>query len=325
VLDTTHLDRLEPTVLATLAPRVNVFARVSPTQKLRIVQALQSAGKVVAMTGDGINDGPALKTADIGVAMGHTGTDVARTVADVVLEDDDLQTMMIAVNRGRTIYDNIRKSIHYLLSTNLSEIEVMVISIASGMGQPLSPIQLLWINLISDIFPALALAVEPPEPDVLKRPPRPSGEAIISAKELKRVAFEATTITAGTMGAYAYTFLRNGPGARASSVAFSTLSVAQIIHALSSRSKRYGMLGKQLPSNPYLKMAVGGSLVAQASCLVLPGLRRFLGLTPPMPGDLLAIGVGALAPLLINEVTKGGFYLQSMKKRYPQKSAGPLR
>jgi Ca2+-transporting ATPase len=172
ILDSTHLEEVDPEVLKGLAQRAHVFARVSPSHKLQIVQALQNAGRVVAMTGDGINDSPALKVADIGIAMGHTGTDVARAVADVVIEDDNLETLIVAVSQGRTIYNNIRKSIHFLLATNLSEIVVMFTAIAAGMGQPLNPMQLLWINLITDIFPGLALALEPPEPDVLRQPPR---------------------------------------------------------------------------------------------------------------------------------------------------------
>ena len=176
ILDSTHLETVEPEMLAALAQRVHVFARVSPSHKLRIVEALQRAGKVVAMTGDGINDGPALKAADIGIAMGRSGTDVAREVADVVLEDDNLETLIVAVSQGRTIYANIRKSVHFLLSTNISEITVMFGAIALGLGQPLNPMQLLWINLITDIFPGLALALEPPEPDVLENPPRDPAE-----------------------------------------------------------------------------------------------------------------------------------------------------
>src|SRR3989441_2650869 len=171
ILDSTHLANLAPPVVEALVEKVQVFARVSPAHKLQIVQALQQAGKVVAMTGDGINDGPALKAANIGIAMGHTGTDVAREVADVVLEDDHLETMIMAVSQGRTIYSNIRKSVHFLLSTNLSEIIVMFTAIAGGLGQPLTAMQLLWINLLSDIAPGLALALEPPEPDVLSQPP----------------------------------------------------------------------------------------------------------------------------------------------------------
>ena len=153
VLESTKLDEMDPELLAGLAKNVQVFARVSPAHKLKIVRALQEAGYVVAMTGDGINDGPALKAADIGVAMGASGTNVAREVSDVVLEDDNLHTMSVAVRQGRTIYGNIRKMIHFMVSTNLTEIEVMLIGIAAGWGQPMNPMQLLWINLVTDIFP----------------------------------------------------------------------------------------------------------------------------------------------------------------------------
>ena len=180
MVDSLHLDKLNPSVLAGLVNTTSIFSRVSPAHKLRIVEALQLNGKVVAMTGDGINDGPALKAASVGVTLGDKGSDVARSIADVVLEDDDLSTMITAIKQGRTIYDNIRKSLHFLLSTNLSEIEVMLVSAMIGGAEILNPMQLLWINLITDIFPGLALALEPPEGNVLKRPPRDPNEPIVS-------------------------------------------------------------------------------------------------------------------------------------------------
>jgi Ca2+-transporting ATPase len=187
-----------------LCEQVQVFARISPAHKLQIVQALQRTGKVVAMTGDGINDAPALKAADVGVAMGNVGTDVAREVADVVLEDDDLQTMTIAISRGRTIYNNIRKSVHFLLSTNLSEILVMLIATGVGLGQPLNAMQLLWLNLVTDIFPGLALALDPPDPAVLNQPPRDPKEPIIQTSDFQRILFESTTLSASALATYGY-------------------------------------------------------------------------------------------------------------------------
>jgi P-type Ca2+ transporter type 2C len=309
ILDSTHLTNLDPVVMKALAEKIHVFARVSPAHKLQIVQALQRAGKVVAMTGDGINDGPALKAADIGIAMGNTGTDVAREVADVVLEDDNLETMIVAISQGRTIYTNIRKSVHFLLSTNLSEIMVMFTAIAAGLGQPLNAMQLLWINLISDIFPGLALALEPPEPDVLSQPPRNPEEPIIKTSDFKRIAFESATLSAGALGAYGYGLLRYGIGPQASTLAFTSLTTGQLLHAITSRSETHSVLDQgrgatSLPANPYLKTALLGSFAVQALTLVMPGFRSLLGLTPISWLDGLMIGGSTLLPFVINETTK---------------------
>jgi Ca2+-transporting ATPase len=306
ILDSTHLSQVPPEVMKALCREVHVFARVSPSHKLQIVQALQGAGRVVAMTGDGINDGPALKAADIGVAMGRTGTDVAREVADVVLEDDELETMVVAIRQGRTIYNNIRKSVHFLLATNLSEIMVMFTGLAAGLGQPLSTIQLLWINLMSDIFPGLALALESPEPDILNQPPRDPREPIIRAADLKGIALEAGIISAGALGAYGYGIMRYGMEPRANSLAFLSLTTAQILHALSCRSEKPTLLGEtRMPPNRYLDLAVGGTLLLQAGALMIPPLRRLLGISPLSLADYLVVGGAALAPLLMNERVKG--------------------
>jgi Ca2+-transporting ATPase len=305
ILDSTNLSQLEPEVMKALAGRVHVFARVSPAHKLQIVQALQSAGKVIGMTGDGINDGPALKAADIGIAMGHTGTDVAREVADVVLEDDNLETMIVAISQGRTIYNNLRKSVRYMLSKNTAEIMIIFTALAAGMGQPFNVMQLLWINLISDIFPGLALAQEPPEPDVLLRPPRDPEEPLIKTADFKRLLFEASTISAGTLAAYGYGALRYGPGPQAGTMAFTNFVTAGLLHAISHRSESHSIFdAERLAPNKYLTIALTGSLGVQSLTLVVPGLRSFLGMSPLNPFDL-AISIGtAVAPLLINEATK---------------------
>jgi Ca2+-transporting ATPase len=305
VLESTKLDEMDPELLAGLAKNVQVFARVSPAHKLKIVRALQEAGYVVAMTGDGINDGPALKAADIGVAMGEGGTNVAREVSDVVLEDDNLHTMRVAVRQGRTIYGNIRKMIHFMVSTNLTEIEVMLIGIAAGWGQPMNPMQLLWINLVTDIFPGLALAMEPPEPGIMSRNPRDPDEAIIAGNDLKRMLFESGTIGLGVMAAYYGGMRRYGIGPAAATLAFNTLTMSELAHAYSSRSHYRNVFGGiKLPPNKALLAAVGGMTVLQAIVSVVPGARRLLGTTPLALIDLAIIAAGVLGPLIVNEATK---------------------
>jgi Ca2+-transporting ATPase len=321
VLESSALDEMDPQLLAGLAKNVHVFARVSPAHKLKIVRALQEAGYVVAMTGDGINDGPALKASDIGVAMGTGGTDVARSVSDVVLEDDNLHTMEVAVRQGRTIYNNIRKTIHFMVSTNLTEIEVMLAGIALGLGQPMNPMQLLWINLVTDIFPGLALSLEPAEPDIMDRPPRDPNEHIISRSDLKRMMFESGTIGVGTMGAFYYGLRRYGVGApQASTLAFTTLTVNELAHALSSRSKYRNVFGRNnLAPNPYLTQAVIGMFGAQVAALSIPAVRRLLGAAPLGILDLLVVAGGVVGPLIVNELTKPRLpkHLQEDSKEEP--------
>jgi Ca2+-transporting ATPase len=307
MIDSTHLERLNPQLLSALAQRVDIFSRVSPVNKLHVVQALQNAGRVVAMTGDGINDGPALKAAEVGIAMGSNGAEVARSVADIVLERDDLQKVIVAISQGRTTYNNIRKSLHFLMSTNMSEIMLMLSSIGAGVGQPLNPMQLLWINLLTDIFPALGLSVEPPEPDVLRVRPRDPNVSIIGREELKRYTFESTVVTGGTFASYLYGVLRYGVGPQAGSIAFNTLVFAQLLHAYSCRSERSGLFrGNRLPSNQHLNAAVGGSFALQLVSFFVPGLRGLLGTVTPRPIDLLAIVGGSVLPFVINEATKNG-------------------
>ncbi len=304
ILDSGHLDKVEPELLSALVQQVDVFSRVSPAHKLRIVGALQQSGAVVAMTGDGINDGPALKAADIGVAMGQSGTDIARSVADVVIKDDNLHTMRVAVGQGRTIYANIRKMIHYMLSANFSEIEVMLAGVATGQGSMMNPMQLLWINLVTDIFPGLALSFEPADDAVMEQPPRSSEASIVSRERLGTMAIESAIISAGTLAAFWYGVRKGGPGL-ASTLAFQTLTLAELLHAWACRSETRSMFSRhEGPRNPMLEKALLGTGALQVLTFTIPGMKRVMGLTDVDFMDLLVIGAGAAGPMLANELYK---------------------
>jgi len=304
VLDATDLQGADPSVMKALCKDVNVFARVSPSHKLLIVQALQEAGKVIAMTGDGINDGPALKAADVGIAMGRAGTDVAREIAEVVLEEDDLETLIVSLSEGRTIYNNIRKTVHYLLATNFSEVMLTALAVGLGLGYPLTAMQLLWINLVSDIFPGLALALEAPEPDVLSRPPRNPQEPLVRKQDLKRIAFEGATMTAGSLAAYAYGILKYGNGPIAGTIAFQSLTLSQILHAYSCRSESHTIFDAKLQPNKYLTAAIVGSLGLQVVAQVVPGIRNLLGSSRLGLMDAIVVAVPAVISLLVSELSK---------------------
>ena len=305
MLDSVELDRMDPELLAELAPRIQVFSRVSPRHKLRIVQALQKAGLVVAMTGDGINDCPALKAADIGVAMGGAGGSVASDVADMILEKDDLSAMLLAIEHGRVIHADIKKAVRFILATNLSEIMLTFLAVAAGFGEGLSPMQLLWINLVSDIFPELALALQPGESDVLLRPPRDPAAKMFSKKELRQMVLESGILTAGALAVYTYGITRYGLSSRARSVSFLALSAAQLLHAFSTRSERTSIFGaERAEPNPYLPVSVVGGIGLTVLMQLIPVTRRWLG-SGTMPFlDWAVATAGAIGPLLANEMVK---------------------
>jgi P-type Ca2+ transporter type 2C len=292
VVEASQLSGLDPDALVALVAEVDVFARVSPAHKHQIVRALQAGGHVVAMTGDGINDAAALRAADIGVAMGARGTDVARDVADVVLMDDDFASIVRAVEQGRTIHANISKALRFLLSTNFSEILVTLGALALGAARPMSAIQYLWINLLSDVVPALALAMEPPERDVMDRPPRDPRAPILTRASLGEIGVDAAILSAAALGVHGLAVARYGAGARASTIAFCTLTAAQLAHALNYRS---GVSRDQ--GFPALEAAVGGTLAVHLAAMTASPLRRVLGTTMLSGSDWLLVAGGVAAPL----------------------------
>ncbi|MHB1047215.1 MAG: cation-translocating P-type ATPase [Thermoanaerobaculia bacterium] len=296
------LDRLTEAELREKVNAVSVFARVSPEHKIRLVAALQEQGLVVAMTGDGVNDAPALRKADIGVAMGITGTDVSRDAAEMVLLDDNFATIVAAVEEGRKIYDNIRKFIKYLLSCNASEIAVMLLGPLLGMPLPLLPLQILWMNLVTDGLPALALGVEPAEENIMKRPPYSSEESIFGRGLVAFVAVMGVVMSLISLGIGLWAFRSGDPAWQ--TLLFTTLIFSQVILALEVRSERSSLFRIGLFTNPLMVAAFLSTIGLQVAVVYLPFLQRVLRTSPLGVRDLfIAFGSG-LAVLVVVEAWK---------------------
>ncbi len=299
-----ELDRLEDEELCHTVEEADVFARVSPHHKVRIVEALKANGEIVAMTGDGVNDAPALKRADVGIAMGITGTDVAKGTADIVLTDDNYATIVAAVEKGRVIYANIRKTVFYLLSCNFAEIAILFIATLLGWPAPLAAIQLLWLNLVTDGAPALALAMEKGEAGIMDRPPRGVSERIVSAKMARRILFHSGALTAAVLAAFGIA-LRGGRPAIAATVAFATLAIAELLRAYTARSERLPLIRIGLFSNRWMQTAVLASFGLILAVLYIPFLRPLFDasrLGAAEWGLILAFGLG---PAILIELRKG--------------------
>jgi Ca2+-transporting ATPase len=280
--------------LAGLVDQVSVYARVSPEHKLRIVQALQSKGHIVSMTGDGVNDAPALKRSDIGVAMGITGTDVAKESADMVLQDDNFATIVSAVEEGRTIYDNLRKFITFSVAGNIGKVLVMLLAPFLGKPLPLQPLQLLWLNLLTDGLLGLGLGLEPPEKDVMRRPPYSPQAGVFSGGLLSRVIWVGLLI--GAIGlAIGYVYWRSDPDGNWQTMTFTTLALAQIGQAFASRSMRESFFTIGLRSNPLLVLMAVLVFGLQMVVVYVPFFQGLFGTQPLTPKQLLvSIAAGSL-------------------------------
>ncbi|MFT3836969.1 MAG: cation-translocating P-type ATPase [Myxococcaceae bacterium] len=284
-------------------PAERVHARATPEDKLRIVREWKAKGAVVAMTGDGVNDAPALRESQIGVAMGRSGAEVTREAADIVLTDDDYATLLAAVKEGRGAFDNIRKALVYLLGGNLGELVVMLSAAVAGLPLPLLPLQLLWVNLLTDGLPALALVVEPAEPDAMKRPPRPVDEPMLGAPQWRQIAFTSLLGAGVTLGVFLWA-LKSRDLNEARDLAFSTLVFDEVFRSLAARSNRIILWQLGVFTNSRLLAAVAFTAVLQCVLHWVPLAQELLGLQPLAPEDFaICIGV-SLIPVTVLEITK---------------------
>jgi Ca2+-transporting ATPase len=286
------------------AENTHVFARVTPEQKLRLVEALQARGHVVTMTGDGVNDAPALKQADIGVAMGIAGTDVAKEAADMVLTDDNFATIEAAVEEGRSVFDNLTKIIAWTLPTNLGEGLIILAAIVLGIALPILPIQILWINMTTATVLGLVLAMEGREPGIMRRPPRDPRSPILTRPILLRILLVGTVILLGAFALYEWELTLGASIAEARTVAVNVVVMVEIFYLLNCRSLTESMFRVGVFSNRWLFISIGGMLALQLLFTYLPTMNRLFSTAPiPLEAWTRTVAVG-LAGYVVIEIEK---------------------
>lgn len=299
VLTGPELDEIDDKYLEKVAEGVSVYARVSPNHKLRIVRALKRSGNIVAMTGDGVNDAPAVKEADIGVAMGLTGTDVTREASSMTLLDDNFATIIAAIEEGRVIYNNIRKFIRYMLACNIGEVLTMFLGMLAGLPIPLLPIQILWINLVTDGLPAVALGFDPPEKDVMKRAPREVDESIFSHGLAGIILSRGILIGLTTLTVFVTMIYYTADIGLARTGAFVTLVLTQMIHVFECKSERRSIFRIPIFNNMYLVLAVLCSLLMTLGVVYIPSLQNIFKTVPLGWNEwLITVGLSFLVPML---------------------------
>ncbi len=302
VLTGAEIESLDVPALAAILGEPVAFARVSPEHKIRIVEALKSRGEFVAMTGDGVNDAPALRRADIGVAMGRGGTDVAREAADMVLLDDNFATLVAAVEEGRRIYDNVRKFVKYTMTSNTAEVLTLLLAPFLGMPLPLLPIQILWINLVTDGLPGLALTVERAERDVMRRPPRPPAESLFGRGLWQHMAAVGGLMAALALLSLAWALVERSEGWQ--TLVFTVLVFAQLMHVVAIRSERDSLLTRGLFTNLPLAAVVAGSVLVQLVIVYTPQGNAWFHTVPLSAAELGVACAAALAILAAVEAEK---------------------
>ena len=317
----TEIDSLSDAELVEKTKTLRVFARVSPEHKVRIVKAFRAAGHVVSMTGDGVNDAPSLKSADIGVAMGITGTDVAKGASDMVLMDDNFKTIVRAIGEGRVIYDNIKKAILFLLSCNTGEIIAIFVGIMLGLGSPLKPIHILWVNLVTDTLPALALCMDPGDRDIMKRKPRPTGESLFAHGGTRFIVLFGVWKGLITLGAFMiglHYYGNVGEGLlRAETMAFGVLALCQLFHAFNMRHNRKSIFQIGLFSNPWM---IGAFLVCaflQLAVMLFPFLAESFKVASLGATDWIIVIALSVSPLFLYEIEK--CFVRGYEKKHGRK------
>jgi len=300
------IDSISDEELREVVKETKVFARVSPEHKVRIVTALRANGDIAAMTGDGVNDAMAIKKADIGIAMGITGTDVAKNTADMILTDDNFASIVAAVEEGRIIFSNIKKFVYFLLSCNIGEILLVFVSILLNLPVPLLAIQLLWLNLVTDSFPALALGVEKGEPDIMDRPPRDPNEAILDKRMLLGVSFQSLAVAGASLAAYLISLDVYGVEniVEVRTITFTTLILSELLRAYSSRSQNYTLFRIGLFSNKKMLLATAGAFLLLMAVLYLPFMNNIFYTFPLNGGDWKIVLSFAFIPLVVGELSK---------------------
>lgn len=294
-----ELDMMSDDELDRVIDKYTVFARVEPAHKLRIVRSFKRRGEIVTMTGDGVNDAPAIKEADVGVAMGMTGTDVTKQAADVILMDDNLATLVGAVEQGRCVYANIRKFVRYLLSCNIGEVLTMFLGIVMGMPMILLPVQILLVNLVTDGLPAIALGMEKPESDIMSKPPRKSDEGFFSGGLMWKIVFRGIFIGMCTLASFGTIMRMGGTIEAGRTCALITLVMSQLIHVFECRSEHKSIFSMNPFGNMKLLLAVLISLGALAAAVAVPQLQVVFDTVMPTTQQLLiALGLSVAVPVV---------------------------